>query len=130
MKRLILIFSMLALFIFPSAVQADVAPPINPPGSNLQPGTESTQVRMVAETVLVDVQKDLDLRSLGNAIVTADFTMRNLGNDPESMAVRFPIAAQNGRFEYPEIADLKISVDRKRSSIAAPAFLMKETRAK
>ncbi|MBK7455195.1 MAG: tetratricopeptide repeat protein [Anaerolineales bacterium] len=68
----------------------------------------------MAETVLVDVQKDFDLQSLGNAIVTADFIMRNLGNASESMAVRFPIAAQNGRFEYPEIADLKISVDRKK----------------
>ena len=110
MKHLILIFSMLALFIFPSAVHADVAPPINPPGYNPEPGAESTQVRMMAETVLVDVQKDIDLQSLGNAIVTADFTMRNLGNDPESMAVRFPIAAQNGRFEYPEIEDIRISV--------------------
>ncbi len=114
MKRLILSFSMLALFLFPSAVHADVAPPINPPGSNPQPGTEPTQVRMVAETVLVDVQKDLDLRSLGSAMITADFSMRNLGNASESMAVRFPIAAQNGHFEYPEITDLKITVDRKK----------------
>jgi hypothetical protein len=122
MKKLAIIFLTIVLLALPSAVQADVAPPINPPGSNLQPGTESTQVRMVAETVLVDVQKDLDLRSLGSAMITADFTMRNLGNDSESMAVRFPIAAQNGRFEYPEIADLKISVAGKKIEYRRTSF--------
>ena len=110
MKKLAILFLTLLLLSFPSKAIADVAPPINPPGYNPEPGAESTQVRMMAETVLVDVQKDIDLQSLGNAIVTADFTMRNLGNDPESMAVRFPIAAQNGRFEYPEIEDVRISV--------------------
>jgi hypothetical protein len=56
MKRISLALLILILFAFPSMALADVAPPANPPGSNLQPGSETTQVRMMAETVLVDVQ--------------------------------------------------------------------------
>ena len=110
MKKISVILFALILFTFPVNVLADVAPPINPPGSNPQPGTESTQVRMMAETVLVDVQNDTVPDSLGSALITADFTMRNLGTDSESMAVRFPISANNGRGEYPEITDLQVSV--------------------
>jgi len=67
---------------------------------------------MLAETVLVEVQKDLTLGSLGHAHVTADFTMQNLGNELESMAVRFPIAADNGYDNsYPEITNIAIQVN-------------------
>ena len=62
MKRISLAILTLILFAFPSTVFADVAPPINPPGSNLQPGSEVTQVRMMAETVLVEVQNDTTRR--------------------------------------------------------------------
>ena len=107
MKKLAIVLLTVMLFTFPSKALADVAPPINPPGSNPQPGTESTQVRMMAETVLIDVQND---GRLGSATITADFTMRNLGSDPESMAVRFPISANDGRGEYPEITNFTVSV--------------------
>ena len=73
----------------PTSVRADVAPPGHPPGSNLEPGAEITQVRMVAETVLIDVQVSAPAKSLGQAKVTADFTMRNLGNEAESMEFVF-----------------------------------------
>ena len=53
MKRISIVLLVCAMFALPSAVRADVAPPINPPGPNLQPGAE-TQVRMAAETVLID----------------------------------------------------------------------------
>lgn len=108
MKRLSLIFLTCILLAFPSTVFADVAPPANPPGSNLQPGSESTQVRMVAETVQIDVRAD---NGLGTARITADFTMRNLGSADESMAVRFPITANDGFGNYPEIKELVIKVD-------------------
>ncbi len=111
MKRIFLALLTLILFAFPSTVLADVAPPINPPGSNPQPGSENTQVRMMAETVLVDVQSDTTPGSLGRARVTADFTMRNLGAVPESMAVRFPTSANDGRDQYPEITDIAIKVN-------------------
>ena len=113
MKRLSFAFLILILFAFPSSALADVAPPIYPPGSNLQPGSETTQVRMVAETVQIDVKAD---KSLGTARITADFTMRNLGSQSESMAVRFPISASDGRSEYPEITNLAIKVNGKQIS--------------
>jgi tetratricopeptide (TPR) repeat protein len=109
MKRLCCIALFLVLWAFPSDVYADVAPPIYPPGSNPQPGAEITQVRMAAETVVIEVQKDITPQSLGRARVTADFTMRNLGTADESMAVRFPISADDGWGEYPEIGNLLIT---------------------
>jgi hypothetical protein len=108
MKRISFAFLILVLFAFPSTVLADVAPPANPPGSNLQPGSETTQVRMVAETVQIDVKAD---NRLGTAHVTADFTMRNLGDQSESMAARFPITANDGFGNYPEIKELAIKVN-------------------
>ncbi len=111
MKRFLFIV-MLLVFLTPSSdVQADVSPPLFPPGSNPEPGAEVTQVRMVAETVLIDVKKDINPESLGSARVTADFTMRNLGTVDESIAVRFPIAANDGWGNYPEIGNLLIMVN-------------------
>jgi len=108
MKRISLALLILILLAFPSTVLADVAPPANPPGSNPQPGSETTQVRMMAETVQIDVNAD---NNLGIARVSADFTMRNLGTVPESMAVRFPITANDGFGNYPEIKELVIKVN-------------------
>lgn len=116
MKRLIISFLCFAMFAFPSIVLADVAPPINPPGSNPQPGNEGTQVRMVAETVLIEVNRDSTPGSLGSARITANFTMRNLGTSDESLAVRFPISTDDGRGQYPEITDIVIKVGGKRIS--------------
>lgn len=118
MKRLCVLALLFVLLAFPSNVRADIAPPIYPPGSNPQPGTEFTQVRMAAETVIIEVQKDItpeSLESLGRAHVTADFTMRNLGTADERMAVRFPIAGNDGRGGYPEISDLQIKVNGKQT---------------
>ncbi|MCI0552125.1 MAG: hypothetical protein L0287_14335, partial [Anaerolineae bacterium] len=112
MKRFAFVLSIIILFAVPSVVLADIAPPRNPPGSNLDPGSEVTQVRMLAETVLVAVQKDITPGSLGRAHVTADFTMQNLGNESERLAVRFPIATNNGYDNsYPEITNIAIQVN-------------------
>lgn len=115
MKRFAFVLSIIILFMVPASVLADIAPPQNPPGSNLDPGSEVTQVRMLAETVLVDVQKDIAYGSLGRAHVTADFTMQNLGKESERLAVRFPIAINNG-FDgsYPEISNIAIQVNGNR----------------
>jgi hypothetical protein len=113
MKRLCFIVLLLVLLALPSDVSADVAPPYYPPGSNPQPGVEVTQVRMAAETVVIEVQKDTTPQSLGRAHVTADFTMHNLGTVDESMFVRFPISSSDGRGEYPEIGNLQIMVNGK-----------------
>jgi hypothetical protein len=112
MKRLAFVLSIIIFFAIPSSALADIAPPTNPPGSNLNPGSDVTQVRMLAETVLVEVQKDITPGSLGRAHVTADFTMQNLGNESERLAVRFPIAASNGYDgSYPEITHIAIRVN-------------------
>jgi hypothetical protein len=107
---LVLVLAALAL---PSSARADVAPPGHPPGSNPEPGAETTQVRMVAETVLIDVLPG----DLNQAKVTADFTMRNLGGDAENMAVRFPLSSNDGFGEYPEIKNLSVKVDGKTVSM-------------
>ncbi len=105
---LVLLF---VIFLIPNPVKADMAPPSKPPGSNLAPGEEITQVRMVAETVVIDVQSDSGADGLGRAKVTAHFTMRNLGDETESMAARFPVGASDGYFNVPEITDFKVSID-------------------
>jgi hypothetical protein len=110
MKRLSVIMLLCALLAVPFAVHADVAPPYNPPGTNLQPGAETTQVRMVAETVLIEVK---DSGSLGTAAVTADFTMRNLGSQEERMAALFPMSSNDGRDQYPSLTGIKVKVNGK-----------------
>jgi hypothetical protein len=116
MKRIPRWLAVVLVFVIaiaPSIVHADVAPPAQPPGSNPGPETEGTQVRMVAEKVLIDVLSNTPSGSLGRAKVTADFTMRNMGSTAESMGVRFPISSDNGFGEFPEIKDLQIFVDNK-----------------
>ena len=112
--RLIFTFLLVAiLLVFPGEALADIAPPINPPGSNLQPGEESTQVRMENEKVVLDVKDDGQEEGLGKAHVTADFNMRNLGSEAETMQVRFPISANNGWGDYPEITGVVVKVNGK-----------------
>jgi hypothetical protein len=108
MKRTlaILIALILAFGVWKSA-QADVAPPWQPSGSNPEPGKDSTQVRMVAETVVVQVLKD----DPPKAKITADFTMLNIGDRNENMAVRFPISAYDGNSSIPEIKNVGIRVN-------------------
>jgi hypothetical protein len=112
--RLICTFLLVAiLLVFPGEALADIAPPINPPGSNLQPGGDSTQVRMENEKVVLDVKDDGQEEDLGKAHVTADFNMRNQGSEAETMKVRFPISANNGRDDYPEITGVVVKVNGK-----------------
>jgi len=120
MKRIPLLLLTCILLAVPKAVRADVAPPANPPGTNIQPGAETTQVRMAAETVLIDVKDDGDL---GRARITADFTMRNLGTESESMAVRFPMTADDGFGRYPEITDIVIKVNGQRVAYQRASYL-------
>jgi hypothetical protein len=111
MKRILWVSLVLLLLATPSAAFADIAPPMNPPGANPGPGSETTQVRMMAETVLIEVLRNTPSGSLARALVTADFTMRNLGTESESMAARFPIGGNDGFGNYPEIEDLRVKVD-------------------
>ena len=110
-RYLPLFIFILLVFLPTGSVLADMAPPAQPPGTNLLPDDENTQVRMVAETVLIVVQDPVPENSVGRAQVTADFTMRNLGNSDETMAARFPISANDGYFNYPEIQNLQVEID-------------------
>ncbi len=111
MRRALALVTLLLFLAVPSVARADVAPPGQPSGSNLGPGTEVTQVRMAAETVLIDVQPGTSDQGLGFARVTADFTMHNTGAVGEHMAVRFPIAADDGWGQVKEISDLRVHVE-------------------
>jgi hypothetical protein len=94
-----------------AAPPADIAPPAPPPGSNIAPGSEVTQVRMVAETVVLDVLKTVPEGIQGLARATAIFTMRNLGEAEERMQVRFPISSNNGWFDFPELRNVAVWVN-------------------
>ena len=101
--------------LFPGHALADIAPPDQPPGVNLLPGDESTQVRMLAESVLIDVLANTPAGSLGQARVTAHFTMQNLGSTDEKMLVRFPLTFWNGANDgfgrFPEIKNFAARVN-------------------
>ncbi len=111
MKRILLVILFAVVLAFPSAARADIAPPAQPPGSSLQPGSESTQVRMLAETILIEVMPGATGKSLGQAHVTADFTMHNSGATAETMAARFPIGASDGFFHVNELRDLQVKIN-------------------
>jgi tetratricopeptide (TPR) repeat protein len=114
-KKAPLYFIVIGIFLLasllPSPARADIAPPAQPPGVTLLPETELTRVRMAAETVLMDVAQHAPSGSLGQARVTADFTMHNVGDASETMAVRFPLSANDGFFNFPEITGLEVRVN-------------------
>ncbi len=97
------------------SARADVAPPETPPGSNLAPGTESTQVRMLAETVILTVSEDPADSRNAIARTNATFTMRNLGTAEEVMQARFPLTFFDGNSDgfgnFPEIQDITVKVN-------------------
>lgn len=80
-----------------SPARADVAPPPAAPGAALAPEA-TTAVRMVAERVVLSVEA-VEPKGASNGLasdtmvgtVEADFTLRNDGEAPETMAVRFPL---------------------------------------
>jgi hypothetical protein len=120
MKKITLLFAMILIVaaIFPqSLVHADIAPPESPPGTNLLPGSETTQVRMMAETVTLTVSKNPSQSVKAIAKTEAVFTMRNLGTAEEKMQVRFPLSFLNGnsdgRGNFPEIPSIAVKIDGK-----------------
>jgi len=112
LRSLALVLIVVAVSV-PGVAHADVAPPSHPPGSNPGPDSDVTQVRMMAETVVIDVMSNNDTNGLGQAKVTANFTMRNLGNTAETMGVRFPIGSDNGFGQLPELKSLNVKVNDK-----------------
>ncbi len=118
MKKLTILSTMILILFsaLPSkVVRADTAPPLPPPGSNLVPGEEITQVRMVAETVTLTISKDPSNDRKAIAITNAVFTMRNLGTVEEKMRARFPLSffdgSSNGYGKFPEISSIVVKID-------------------
>jgi hypothetical protein len=125
-RKLICIFLTIGILFTTSMVtlvQADVAPPDQPTGANLVPGKETTNVRMISEEVIIDVQPDL-LPMMGNtwgvndwAKVTASFQMQNTGTKIEKMDVRFPLMIPSGSGDgfgnQPELEGFRVEVDGK-----------------
>jgi len=94
-----------------STVHADVAPPESPPGVIISPGSESTQVRMVSEVVVLTIISSGN--QVGKAKTTATFLMRNMGSTEETIAVRFPLTFGEALYYdnlYPEISDFKVEI--------------------
>jgi hypothetical protein len=114
--------ALLALLIGPQPALADIAPPEPPVGSALAPEGEVTQVRMLAETVKIEVSSVSDYAT-GHAGVSADFTMRNLGAETEQMDVRFPLCFNSYAlidglyYYYPPVADFRVWVDGKEAGV-------------
>jgi hypothetical protein len=95
---------------FPS--QADAAPPLRPPGSNIAPG-QQTMVQMLSENVLLLIRKDASEKYY--ASISAEFLMENQGNADESMQVRFPLENVNGmgggRGDRPTVRNFTVQLD-------------------
>ncbi|HYP20737.1 MAG TPA: hypothetical protein VEY08_11740 [Chloroflexia bacterium] len=93
---------------------ADVAPPRQPPGSNISPAEGTTQVRMQSEEVVLDISAGNDKAV---AEVSCEFIMLNTSDTAEQMQVRFPLADPSGQGsgfgQYPEVRDFQASVDGK-----------------
>ena len=101
--------------------RADVAPPPPPEAGSILPG-QQTQVRMEAETVLVEIAPAVG-QGAPKAAVTASFIMRNQGTQAEQMDVRFPLNLLYPSYQtdleicpypeggYPEISDFSARVD-------------------
>ncbi len=90
-----LVLVTLALLNTPRAA-ADAAPPPEAAASDIAPG-QGTHVQMVSETVVLDIADRQIVRGSSTvtrtvAVVTGDFTLRNLGDKPETMDVRFPMS--------------------------------------
>jgi hypothetical protein len=120
---LCLLFLALGMLFFPGQpARADIAPPSEPPGSNISP-EDGTQVQMLAETVQIIVQpvayqsRPRLAAEFAQANVKASFTMRNQGDSDEQMQVRFPLMDPSGTGDgfgnYPEIQSIQVRVNEK-----------------
>ncbi|MCE1255014.1 MAG: hypothetical protein LWX83_15890 [Anaerolineae bacterium] len=102
------------LFLLPvKPVRADIAPPAGAPGSSIIPG-QNTRVRMLAENVLMVLKPGPSGTYV--AEVSADFAMKNMGENDEKMMVRFPLedvsGIGDGFLGHPTVKNFKVQVNR------------------
>jgi cell division septation protein DedD len=98
--------------------RADMAPPEQLPGSDIGPGG-ATQVRMLAEQIVLDVQAAAGDQAAGEtaamlAQVRGRFTLRNLGEADEHMQARFPrgdpLGRSDGYGRYQQVQQFAVQV--------------------
>jgi tetratricopeptide (TPR) repeat protein len=110
---------LLVLGIHPAS--ADIGPPSNPPGQNIEPGsTMPTDVRMIDERVVIDIHlpDEPSESEWGDyARVTATFLMRNLGSQAEHMDVRFPLEDESVLMSGSPIQNFQASVNGQSAEI-------------
>ncbi|GAB4523896.1 MAG: hypothetical protein Fur0018_06990 [Anaerolineales bacterium] len=106
------------MFVPSISVLADAAPPDPPHGANPDT-TVVTNVRMASETVVMDIGMP-GADEPWAAVVTADFTMRNMGEAVEDLDVRFPLdytlflggqECENPEPDFPSITDIRVWVN-------------------
>lgn len=102
----------------PRSARGDAAPPERPPGSSVGPGEAVTQVQMLWEEVLLEIEgKDTPLERMDlaanqmQAHVTATFVMRNQGKVEEAFDVWFPLGAPDGYFNVTTVSDFRAWVN-------------------
>ena len=108
-KGIIFLLVLFVVIVITKPVSGNAFPPPNPPGENPSPANQQTMVRMVAETVTIEVlmnEQESDIE----ANVTADFVMQNTGLYSESMAVRFPIGWDD-QWGKPRIKNMVVKVN-------------------
>jgi len=113
----IALLSIVTPLLFIHTVLADAAPPPEAAASSIAPG-QGTQVHMISETVVLDVRAESMMQyehlfTPTVADVTADFLMRNLSSQTETMDVRFPMAwpTKNEGLPYDPVQNIKIWVN-------------------
>lgn len=113
----LILICLLTVLALPVPAWADVAPPLPPNGSNIEPGSETTSVRMMAGTVTIEVASQSKYQT-GSAAVTAVFHMRNLSQTEERMDVRFPLYATEafesrggGLLIFPPLENFSVQVN-------------------
>jgi hypothetical protein len=126
----VIVFGLLLINLFssPQVARADIAPLQYPAGAVLLPGESSTQVRLAAETITFELDKpspDVPVK----ARVTADFTMRNLGQTSEKLVVGFPLncpespsGMPDSVYASPKIDDLELFVNNSRVATREETF--------
>ena len=107
---------LLTLSYVPS-VKADSAPPWTAQGAAIEPGEESSRVQMVSEEVLLTVEAlvpEGEPGIVGDVMmghVEATFTMRNQGENSESMDVWFPLQSGDGYDTTARVENFRVWVD-------------------
>ena len=97
-------------------VKADVGVPPAQPASSLSPGEIDTEVQMVSEDVEIVIHEETS-----DASVTADFQMRNNGEEDEAIEVWFPFGERLTYSKGPSqiaVHDFQAWVDGEKQEIA------------